>query len=74
MNRNNGKPHSISPFLEGVARTFDLAGSFDDSPIPALQNPNPVAEDWRIIGNDYFNSIKIIGEEKNGNKKKPVGK
>ena len=74
MSRSKAKIHSISPFLEGIARTFDLAGVFNDKLLPDLQSPNPIADDWYAIGNDYNNSIKIIGEGNNGNKKKPAGK
>ena len=66
--------HSLSPILEGIARTFDLAGSFDEiiSPLPA--SPNPVADDWRIIGEDYNKSITIINGELNEETKKSRGK
>ena len=74
MNRNNTNTRTISPFLEGVARTFDFTGSFDDPPLSAKPNPNPISEDWKTIGNDYKNSINIIGEDLNGNKCKPKRK
>jgi hypothetical protein len=74
MNHNNSKPHTISPFLEGVARTFDLAGYFDDSDAPESHCPNPISEDWKTIGSDYYNSVKIIGEDLNGNKNKTAAK
>ena len=59
----------ISPFLEGIVGCFDLAGVFDDFNFPALQNNNPILNDWQAVHLDYNNSIKIIDEELNADKK-----
>jgi hypothetical protein len=60
----------ISPFLEGIARNFDFAGSIADFPAPSLKDNDALISDWRMVGSDYNNSIKIINEELNGTKKK----
>ena len=59
----------ISPFLEGIAGCFDLAGAFDDFNFPAPQDNNPILNDWQAVHLDYNNSIKIIDEELNADKK-----
>jgi hypothetical protein len=64
----------LSPFLEGVARTFDLAGSFDEITHPIPGSPNPVADDWRAISDDYNKSITIINGKLNEERKKSTGK
>ena len=69
MNRINTKKNFISPFLEGVARTFDFAGIIDDlSPLPDVQK-DPIRNDWKAVASDYQCSVRIINEECNGNKK-----
>ena len=71
----SSKPkHPLSPFLEGIARTFDLAASFDEIISPLPVSPNPVADDWRTIGEDYNKSITIINSELNEETKKLRGK
>ena len=59
----------LPPFLEGIAKCFDLAGFFDDFILPAPQDGNPVMKDWQAVCSDYNNSIKIINEELNAEKK-----
>jgi hypothetical protein len=58
-----------SPFLQGVAKCFDIAGFLDDFTLPALQDGNPILNDWQAVGSDYNNSIKIINEELYAEKK-----
>jgi hypothetical protein len=58
-----------SPFLEGIAKCFDFIGFFDDISLPALQESNPILNDWQAVGLDYNNSIKIINEELYADKK-----
>ena len=53
----------LPPFLEGIAKCFDLAGFFEDISLPPLQDGNPILNDWQDVGLDYNNSIKIINEE-----------
>jgi hypothetical protein len=60
---------NISPFLEGVARNFDFANTIDDSIPVSAGGEDPIVNDWRAIGSDYQNSVKIISEELNGSKK-----
>jgi hypothetical protein len=60
----------ISPFLEGIARNFDFAGSIVDFPAPSLKDNDALIRDWRMVGSDYNNSLKIINEELNGTNKK----
>jgi hypothetical protein len=60
----------ISPFLEGIARNFDFAGSIVDFPAPSLKDNDALISDWRMVGSDYNNSLKIINEELNGTTKK----
>ena len=60
----------ISPFLEGIARNFDFAGSIVDFPPPSLKDNEALISDWRMVGSDYNNSLKIINEELNGTEKK----
>jgi len=55
----------FSPFFEGLARTFDFAGSFDETIPPLSDLPNPVADDWNVISKDYNNSLTIINGEIN---------
>jgi hypothetical protein len=59
----------LPPFLEGIAKCFDLAGFFDDFILPAPQEGNPIAQDWQTVCSDYNNSIKIINEELYADKK-----
>lgn len=59
----------ISPFLEGIARNFDFAGSIVDFPGPPSKDNDALIGDWQLVGSDYNNSIKIINEELNGGKK-----
>ncbi|MDR3667469.1 MAG: hypothetical protein P4L35_11560 [Ignavibacteriaceae bacterium] len=54
-----------SPFFQGIAKCFDIAGLFDDITLPAAQNGSPILNDWQAVGLDYHNSIKIIHEELN---------
>jgi len=58
-----------SPFLEGIAGCFDFAGFLADISFPALRNNNPLNNDWQAVCSDYNNSIKIINEELNAEKK-----
>ena len=60
----------ISPFLEGIARNFDFAGSIGNFPYPRLKDADALISDWQMVGSDYNNSIKIINEELNGTEKK----
>jgi len=65
---------SLNPFFEGLARTFDFAGSFDEISPPLIFNTNPVADDWRIISDDYNNSLTILNSELNEDSEKSSGK
>jgi hypothetical protein len=56
--------------LEGIARNFDFAGSIVDFPAPSLKDNDALISDWRMVGSDYNNSLKIINEELNGTTKK----
>jgi hypothetical protein len=60
----------ISPFLEGIARNLDFAGSIDDSPGPPLKDNDAIISDWQMVGSDYNNSLIIINEELHGTKEK----
>ena len=60
----------ISPFLEGIARNLDFAGSIGNSPGPPVKDNDALISDWRMVGSDYNNSLKIINEELNGTPKK----
>jgi len=62
-----------SPFLEGIARCFDFAGLFNDFTLPPNQAADPIAQDWQAVCSDYDNSIKIINEELNADKKITAG-
>jgi transposase len=64
----------LSPFLEGLARTFDFAGSFDETIPPLSDRPNPVADDWNVISKDYNKSLTIIDGEINDEPSKLRGK
>ena len=69
MSNNHSEPRDISPFLEGIARNFDFAGSLDN-PISLYEgSEDPIDKDWRAVGSDYQNSIAIMENELNGNKK-----
>jgi hypothetical protein len=59
----------ISPFLEGIARNFDFAGSIANFPAPSPSDNDAIINDWRMVGSDYNNSLKIINEELNGTQK-----
>jgi hypothetical protein len=52
-----------SPFLQGIAGCFDVAGFFENISHPAPENGNPLARDWQAVSSDYNNSMKIINEE-----------
>jgi len=69
MTSSNSNIKIISPFIEGIAGCFDLAGFFDDITFPAFQEGNPLINDWQAVGLDYNNSINIINEELNAEKK-----
>lgn len=58
-----------SPFLKGIAACFNFAGFLDDITLPALQDCNPILNDWQAVGLDYNDSIKIINKELNAEKK-----
>ena len=60
----------ISPFLEGIARNFDFAGSIVDFPGPPIKDNDALISDWQMVGSDYNISLKMINEELNGSKKK----
>ena len=60
----------ISPFLEGIAKNFDFAGSIVDFPAHSLKDNDALIGDWQKVRSDYNNSIKIINEELNGTEKK----
>jgi hypothetical protein len=66
----NAAKSIISPFMEGIARNFDFAGSIGNFPRPNLKDADALISDWRMVGSDYNNSLKIINEELNGSKKK----
>ena len=59
----------ISPFMEGIARNLDFAGSIVDFPSPPLKDSDALSGDWQKVGSDYNNSLKIINEELNGTQK-----
>jgi hypothetical protein len=61
----------LPPFLEGIAKCFDLAGFFDDFSFPSPHEVNPLANDWQAVCSDYNYSIKIINEELYADKKTP---
>jgi hypothetical protein len=69
MTSTNSNIKIISPFLEGIAKCFDLAGFFDDFSLSAPLDGNPINNDWQAVGLDYNNSIKIINEELHADKK-----
>ena len=69
MTSTNSNIKIIPPFLEGIAKCFDLAGFFDDFTFPASQENNPLNNDWQAVCSDYNNSIKIINEELYADKK-----
>jgi hypothetical protein len=52
-----------SPFLQGIASCFDIAGFFDDIRHPAPEFRNPIEQDWQTVSLDYNNSMNIINEE-----------
>jgi hypothetical protein len=66
----NAAKSIISPFMDGIARNFDFAGSIVDFPAPSLKDNDALISDWRMVGSDYNNSLKIINEELNGTNKK----
>lgn len=66
---NAGKS-AISPFLQGIARNFDFAGSISNFPGRPLGDSDALTNDWKMVGSDYFNSIRIINEELNETKNK----
>jgi hypothetical protein len=66
--------HKLSPFFEGLARTFDLAGLFDKISPPLPDSTNPLADDWRVISQDYNKSITIINGNTNDELELPTGK
>lgn len=53
----------ISPFLEGIARNFDFAGSIRNFPRPRLKDADALISDWQMVGSDYNFSLKMINEE-----------
>ena len=65
----NAAKSIIFPFMEGIARNFDFAGSIVDFPGPPIKDNDALIGDWQKVGSDYNNSIKIINEELNGGKK-----
>jgi hypothetical protein len=58
-----------SPFLQGIAECFDFSGFFTDISIPSLQEADPLINDWQAVCSDYNNSIPVINEELNAEKK-----
>jgi hypothetical protein len=58
----------VSPFLEGIARNLDFAGCIDDFPGSPPKDHVALLNDWKMVGADYKNSMKIINEELNGTK------
>jgi hypothetical protein len=59
----------LSPFLEGIARNFDFAGSIDHLSPPLENDKDPILNDWQAVASDYQDSLKIMNEVLNGNKK-----
>ena len=71
MTSTNSNIKIISPFLQGIAGCFDIAAAFDDCSLPDSNFDNPILNDWQAVHFDYNNSIKIIDEELNADKKTP---
>jgi hypothetical protein len=61
---------AVSPFLEGIARNFDFAGCMHDFPGSPSKDHVALLNDWKMVGADYKNSLKIINEELHGTKTK----
>lgn len=70
MNLLKSAKSVISPFLEGIARNLDFAGSINDSPGPPIKDNDAIISDWHMVGSDYNNSLIIINEELHGTQKK----
>ena len=66
----NAAKSIISPFMEGIARNFDFAGSIGNFPRPPVKDVDALISDWQMVGSDYNFSLKMINEELNGIKKK----
>ena len=66
----NAAKSIISPFMEGIARNFDFAGSIGNFPHPRLKDADALISDWQMVGSDYNISLKMINEELNGTQKK----
>jgi hypothetical protein len=66
----NAAKSIISPFMEGIARNFDFAGSIGNFPRPHLKDADALISDWQMVGSDYNFSLKMINEELNASKKK----
>jgi hypothetical protein len=69
MTSTNSNIKIISPFVEGILGCFDPFGFLNDFTLPLSQNGNSILDDWSAIHQDYNNSIKIINEELNAEKK-----
>ena len=53
-------------FLEGISRTLDVAGNFDDyneSRTPQEADLQATVHDWQMVGLDLSTAIKTYGEE-----------
>lgn len=71
MTSTNSNIKIVHPFIEGIARNFDLFGFFDDFSLPPPSDNLSLLKDWRAIHLDYNNSLKVFNEELNDNQKKP---
>ena len=60
----------LSPFLEGIARNLDFAGSIRNSPGHPANDSDALTGDWQMVGSDYNISLKIINEELHVTQKK----
>lgn len=58
----------IPNFLEGLARNLDFAGSIENGVLHERGDAASLRSDWDAVQSDYCESIKQIGEERNGDK------
>jgi hypothetical protein len=55
-----------SNFVTGLARLLDIYGVSDDynaSPTPELADARALLADWRTVGNDLAEGIKVAARE-----------
>jgi hypothetical protein len=59
-------PHYIAPnFIIGCGRIIDIGASLNKIPVTNNSDLEYIAHDWKIVGNDLYNSISAFKDQNN---------